>query len=130
VTASGLVRSAGMTTRLVVISICAAGAVASSASASCIPSTEREDIKRADAVFTGRVLSVPSSNGRATFRVLRVRKGRGRIHKGDTVRVYPEFYPSSITINWKPRGGERWRVYTQRRKHRWITNDCLGTRRL
>ena len=118
-----------MHTRLILITVCAVGALAPPAQASCIPSTESENVARADAVFVGRVLSVRSSDGRATFRVLRVRKGSHRIHKGDAVRVVPEFYPSSVTMNWTPKRGQLWRVYVQRRSGRWVTNDCLGTRR-
>ena len=119
-----------MSPRLILTSLLAFAALAPAAPASCIPSTERQNVARADAVFVGRVLSFRSSDGRATFRVLRVRKGSRRISKGDTVRVVPDFYPSSITLDWAPKRGERWRVYVQRRKARWITNDCLGTRRV
>ena len=80
-----------------------------------------------DAVFTGRVLSVGASGARATFRVLRVRKGR--LVRGDTVRVRAEPFPSSITFGWNPKVGQRWRVYTKRERRRWYTNDCMGTRR-
>lgn len=97
------------------------------AQASCIRSTERENIARADAVFTGRVVSGSPQRARAVFEVLRVRKGR--ISPGTRVRVYADPFPSSITINWAPRPGQRWRVYVQRKGSRWVTSDCLGTRR-
>jgi hypothetical protein len=119
-----------MITRLVLCTVCVMALVATPARASCIPSTERDHLKRAEAVFAGRVLSVRSSDGRATFRVISVRKGGARIHRGSSVRVYPWPYPSSVTINWKPRRGQRWRVYVQRKGQRWVTSDCLGSRRV
>jgi hypothetical protein len=118
-----------MTTRLAICAGVFGLLLAAPAHASCIPSTERDYVKRADAIFVGRVLSVRSRDGRATFRVLRVKKGRSRITTGSLVRVYPWPYRSSVTLNWKPRRGQRWRVYVQRKGHRWITSDCLGTRR-
>jgi len=122
------VRSRDMILRLGLLAACVLGAVASPAEASCIRSTERERVSRADAVFTGRVLSVSSSGRTATFRVLSVRKGR--VRKGASVRVSAEPFPSSVTIDWNPRRGQRWRVYTDRKGTRWITNDCMGTRRV
>jgi hypothetical protein len=107
---------------------CVTGLVAAPAHASCIPSTERDYLQRAGAVFVGKALSVRSSDARATFRVLRVRKGH--IKRGAAVAVYPTPYPSSVTIDWSPRPGQHWRVYVQRAGRRWITNDCLGTRRV
>jgi hypothetical protein len=98
-----------------------------SASASCVPLTEKERVRVSDAVFTARVLSVGASGARATFRVLKMRKGR--LTRGDTIRVRAEPFPSSITFGWNPKAGQRWRVYAQRGRGRWHTNDCLGTRR-
>ena len=103
-----------------------AGILAAPAHASCIRSSEREYVARADAVFVGRVLS--ASRGTARFRVLSVRKGR--IKRGSSVRVYARPYPSSVTLDWSPRPGQRWRVYVAREGRRWITNDCQGTRRV
>jgi hypothetical protein len=111
-----------------VIAACVTGLVAAPASASCIPSTEREYLQRSHVVFVGKVVSVRSSDARATFRVLRVVKGH--LRRGATVAVSPWIYPSSITINWAPRPGQHWRVYVQRAGRRWFTNDCLGTRRV
>ena len=115
-----------MTRRLLCLTAVATGLIAAPAGASCIPATEKEHISRADAVFTGRVLSV-RSDGRATFRVLSVRKGR--VKKGDAVRVRAEPFPSSVTLRWPPKVGQRWRVYVDRKSGRWMTNDCMGTRR-
>jgi hypothetical protein len=119
-----------MTMRLILATSCGLALAGTPAQASCIPATERDQLRRADAVFVGRVLSVRRSDGRATFRVLSVRKGRRRIHRGSAVRVYGEPYPSSVTIGWPPRVGERWKVYVDRRGRRWTTNDCMGTRRV
>jgi hypothetical protein len=116
-----------MACRITLIAACVTGLVAAPAQASCIPSTERDYLQRSRVVFVGKVLSVRSSDARATFRVLRVRKGQ--IRRNATVAVYPTPYPSSVTLNWSPRPGQHWRVYVQRAGRRWITNDCLGTRR-
>ena len=107
---------------------CLAGALLTApAQASCIRSTERQDLRRADAVFVGRVLSVRAGDGSAVFRVRRVVKGR--VIRGSRVRVHATPYPSSITIGWSPKAGQRWRVYADRRNGRWETDDCMGTRR-
>lgn len=118
-----------MTRRIALSTALAIALTAAPARASCIPSTERDYLKRADAIFVGRVLSVRASDGRATFRVISVRKGSPRIRKGSSLRVYPTPHPSSVTINWQPRRGQRWRVNVQRKGNRWTTSDCLGTRR-
>ena len=107
---------------------CAAGAfLTAPAEASCVRSDERQDLRRADAVFVGRVLSVRESDGSAVFRVRRVVKGRAT--RGSRVRVHATPYPSSVTIGWAPRAGQRWRIYAARRDGRWETDDCMGTRR-
>ena len=93
-----------------------------------MPSTYKQRPGRADAVFVGRVLSVSANGASAKFRVLSVTKGR--LHKGSTVRVLAKTYPSSITIDWKPRAGQRWSIYAERTGQRWITNDCMGSHRL
>lgn len=98
------------------------------AHASCVPSTYKQRLGRADAVFVGRVLSVSANGASAKFRVLSVTKGP--LHKGSTVLVLAKTYPSSITIDWKPRAGQRWRIYAARAGLRWITNDCMGSHRL
>lgn len=116
-----------MSARILCLTACLLGLAAVPASASCLPSSERERLHRADAVFVGRVLSVSSDGATASFRVQRIRKGR--VRKGSTVRVTAEPYPSSITIDWRPRVGQRWRVYAARDGRRWTTNDCMGTRR-
>ncbi len=97
------------------------------AQASCAPSTTRQKVQRADAVFVGRFLTVSANGASATFRVLSVRKGG--VRRGSVVRVSARPYPSSVTIDWKPRAGQRWRVYADRDGRRWVTNDCMGTRR-
>ena len=112
---------------LVAATACALALGAETAQASCVPSTEQEFRQRADAAFVGRVLSVRSSDGSARFRVRRVIKGR--LERGDRIRVIPRPHPSSVTINWNPRVGQRWRVYADRPGRRWLTNDCMGTRR-
>lgn len=112
---------------MAVASIAGLLVLASPAQASCIRSTERDYLKRADAVFVGRVTSVGPSGASARFRVLSVRKGR--IDPGSVVKVVAEPYPSSITISWTPKPGQRWRVYVKRSGKRWTTSDCMGTRR-
>jgi hypothetical protein len=79
-------------------------------------------------VLIGRALWVGPAHRRATFKVLRVRKGL--LRRGSSVRVISPTYPSSIAFNWPPRVGERWRVYAKRESERWTTNDCMGTRRV
>jgi hypothetical protein len=101
---------------------------AAPATASCIQQTDAQQVARADVVFVGRVVSVSADRASARFRVLRVRKGP--VRKGAIVRVTATPYPSSITIGWRPRKGQRWRVLAQRRGGRWTTDDCMGTRRL
>lgn len=120
-------RTTGMITRILLLTACALAAGAGTAYASCIPLSEAQRLSRADAVFVGRVVSVSSSGASARFRVLRVRKGR--VRKGTIVRVTAEPYPASTTIGWRPKRGQRWRVYAERSRYRWITDDCLGTRR-
>ena len=97
------------------------------ATASCIPLTRAQQLERADAVFTGRVLSVSASGATAWFRVKRVRKGPLTV--GSRVRVKAWPYPSSTTTGWRPRPRQRWKVYANRRDGRWWTDDCNGTRR-
>ena len=121
-------RSTGMPIRLIGLVTVAALAFAAPAQASCVPFTEKQRRHRSDAVFVGRVLSVSSSGASARFRVLRARKGP--LREGTSVRVVATPYPSSTTIDWRPRSGQRWRVYAQRRGDRWRTDDCLGTRRI
>ena len=117
-----------MTRRLIFTTVLATAVLAPPASASCARLTESERIRMSDAVFTGRVMSVSANGARATFRVIRARKGR--VARGETVRVRAEPFPSSITFGWNPKVGQRWRVYAQRERGRWNTNDCLGTRRI
>lgn len=115
------------TSHLVAATTCALALGAETAQASCVPSTEQDFRQRADAAFVGRVLSVRSSDGSAKFRVHRVI--RGRLERGDSIRVVTRPYRSSVTINWNPEVGQRWRVYADRLGRRWLTNDCMGTRR-
>jgi len=117
-----------MIKQLLCLTTAAVAVAAAPAQASCIRSSEGEHVRRAEAVFVGRVLSVRPREGTATFRVSSVRKGR--VRKGGVVRVYARPYPSSITIDWRPQVGQRWRIYADRTGRRWITNDCMGTRKL
>ena len=121
-------RRADMTRRLISLTVCAVAVSAVPAQASCIQSTARQKLERADAVFVGRVLSVSAKGGSASFRVTSVRKGR--LRKGQSVRVHADHYPSSVTFNWSPRVGDRYRLYVRRAGRRWLTNDCMGTREL
>ena len=116
-----------MKLRALGLTIAVIGVGAPAAHASCVPSSEGEYRKRADAIFVGRVLAIRESDGRAKFRVRRVLKGA--LTKGTVIRVFARPYPSSVTMNWSPELGERWRVYVDRPGRRWITNDCMGTRR-
>ena len=116
-----------MTTKLIIATLTAAGLVAGPASASCAITTQAERDALADAVFVGRVLSVDEEKGAARFRILAVRKGE--LRKGTTIRVLARPLRSSVTAAWSPREGERWRVAVQDKRDRWVTNDCLGTRR-
>lgn len=110
------------------IAVVGALAFASPARASCVPAQQRHDFARADAVFVGRVVSVSANGASAVFRVLRVAKGG--LHHHATVSVFADPFPSSVTLTWSPKRGQRWRVYAQRAHDRWVTNDCQGTRRL
>lgn len=116
-----------MTLRLLVLTLLLTAIVTGTARASCVPSTESQLLKRADAVFVGVVISARSSDDSAAFRILRVRKGR--LRRGAITRVYPIPRLSSVTIGWSPQTGQRWRLYVVRKNGRWITNDCAGTRR-
>lgn len=120
--------SRGWALHAAVLLTCAMGILAASAHASCVRSTERENLDRAGAVFVGRVVSVDQGGGAAVFRVQSVRKGS--LKRDARVRVYARPYPSSVTISWAPKPGQRWRVYVQRHGSRWVTNDCMGTRRV
>ena len=115
-----------MTVRIVLATAIAL-TVAAPAEASCAFLTEKEQRKYAEAVFTGRVISVRASDGSATFRILEVRKGQ--LKRGAITRVYPRPHPSSVTMGWNPRRGESWRLYVRRPGERWYTNDCAGTQR-
>jgi hypothetical protein len=96
------------------------------ASASCASATEAQRVARAEAVLVGRVVR-HIDGGTAKFRVLRVRKGSLRV--GDVVRVTTEpFFPIG-EFDWRPRRGQRWRIYARRSGRDWRTNDCMGTRR-
>lgn len=117
-----------MIARLVFVTACVLVVAPAPALASCIPSSSKQRLERADAVFAGRVLSVSARGDSASFRVLSVRKGR--LRKGASIRVTVEPYPSSITLGWSPRRGQRWRVYADRNGRRLVTNDCMGTRRV
>ena len=125
---AAVVRSAFMTLRLAGVTTGIFLGAATSAGASCLPSTSGQQLKRADAVFVGRVLSVGADGGSASFRVTSVRKGH--VSKGAAVHVVADPYPSSVTIDWSPVRGQRWRVYVHRSSKRWTTNDCMGTHRL
>ena len=116
-----------MIKRLICLTALATGLLAAPAGASCIPATENDRLRRAQAVFTGRVLTVSPDGARARFRVLSVRKGN--LKKGDSVWVRANPYPTSITLAWHPKVGQRWRLYVRRVNGKWSTNDCMGTRR-
>ena len=116
-----------MTKRIVICACLAGAALAAPAQASCVPASQRDDLGSAEAVFVGRVASARESDGSAVFRIRRVVKGR--VRRGALTRVFAEPYPSSITSGWRPRPGERWRIYAKRRAGGWTTHDCMGTRR-
>lgn len=120
-------RRNNMSARTIALTTCVLAFAVAPAEASCLPSSAQQRQQRADAVFVGRVLSVSANGASASFRVLSVRKGN--VRRGASVRVYARPYPSSVTIGWQPRAAQRWRVYVDRSGRRWVTNDCMGTRR-
>ena len=127
VTMKNVKRRKGMTTRAIALTTCVLAFAVAPAEASCVPSSAQQRLQRADAVFVGRVLTVSANGASASFRVLSVRKGN--VRRGASVRVHARPYASSVTIGWQPRAGQRWRVYVDRSGRRWVTNDCMGTRR-
>ena len=92
----------------------------------CAYADEAERFARADAVFVARVLR-HIDGGTGKFRVRRVLKGPLRV--GQAVRVTTEPLFPAEDFDWRPRRGQRWRIYARRSGRLWTTNDCMGTRR-
>jgi hypothetical protein len=117
-----------MIARTIALAAVGLGALATPASASCVPRTDEERLGSADLVFVGKVVSVSGAGASALFRINR--SAKGEFAKGDEVEITADPYPSSVTISWNPRKGQRWRVFAVKRGGRWTTDDCLGTHRV
>jgi hypothetical protein len=122
--------------RVVVAVSLALGAVGVTAqpclACTCAPATPHEYARRADVVFTGRVVKIirPLPDNvmgddflRVRFDVSRTYKGRARAHR--VVRTNESEGPCGFTFS----HGARYTVFAYRHKGRPSTNLCSGTKR-
>jgi hypothetical protein len=110
----------------------AAAALASAASASCLPLTPAEQRARAHVIFDGVALEGPTATGIQRFRVTRYLKGRGplilRVQTGNIRRADGTGSVTSVSIIVKR--GERWRIFARGKPPKVLqTNVCDGSRR-
>jgi hypothetical protein len=110
-----------------------AAVAASSANASCVPTTAAEQRARADVIFDGVALEGPTARGVQRFRVTRYRKGRGprvvRVNTGYVRRADGTGTITSVSI--VVRRGQRWRIFGRGSARKVLqTNVCDGSRRL
>jgi hypothetical protein len=109
------------------------GVLASSAQASCIPTTAAQQRARADVIFNGVALNGPTATGVQRFRVTRYLKGSGprivRVNTG-TIRR-PDGSGSTTSVSLFVRRSERWRIFARGSARRVLqTNQCDGSRKL
>lgn len=109
------------------------GAVASGASASCLPTTAADQRARASVVFDGVALEGPTATGVQRFRVRRYLKGDGprvvRVQTGTIKR--PDGSGSTTSVSLYVKRGERWRIFGRGRAAGVLrTTACDGSRRL
>jgi hypothetical protein len=114
-------------------SVAAAGVLASTAQASCVPMTAAQQRARADVIFNGVALEGPTATGIQRFRVTRYLKGHGpqfvRVSTGNIRRADGTGSVTSVSIS--VRRGERWRIFAQGKPPRVVkTTLCDGSRKL
>ena len=106
--------------------------LASSAVASCLPSTPAQQRARADVLFDGVALEGPTATGVQRFRVTRYLKGRGpavvRVATGAIRR--PDGTGSTTSVALYVKKGERWRIFARGFSRKVLqSNVCDGSRR-
>jgi hypothetical protein len=117
----------------VAVFVSGAAVAASTANASCLPTTAAEQQARADVIFDGVALEGPTASGVQRFRVTRYRKGRGprvvRVNTGYVRRADGTGTITSVSI--VVRRGQRWRILGRGSARKVLqTNVCDGSRRL
>jgi hypothetical protein len=117
----------------VAVFVSGAAVAASTANASCLPTTAAEQQARADVIFDGVALEGPTASGVQRFRVTRYRKGQGprvvRVNTGYVRRADGTGTITSVSI--VVRRGQRWRILGRGSARKVLqTNVCDGSRRL
>lgn len=125
-----------MTRNLLIACVAAAvtaALLASTAQASCIPSSPAQQLARASVVFDGVALDGPTRTGVQRFRVTRYLKGSGP----GIVRVYtgysrqPDGTVTLTSVSLTVKRNERWRIFgSGSAKQILQSNACNGSRRL
>ena len=106
---------------------------ASSAYASCIPSTPAQQRARASVIFEGIALEGPTATGIQRFRVSRYVKGRGprivRVNTGHIRRADGTGTTTSLSLFVKR--NDRWRIFARGSAEKVLqSNACDGSRKL
>jgi hypothetical protein len=106
---------------------------ASSAYASCIPSTPAQQRARASVIFEGIALEGPTATGIQRFRVSRYIKGRGpRIVRVNTGHIRRADGTGTITsVSLFVKRNDRWRILARGSALKVLqSNACDGSRKL
>lgn len=124
-----------MRPRLLIAFVAAAvtAGLASTAHASCIPSTPTENRARASVIFDGVAIEGPTRTGVQRFRVTRYIKGSGpevvRVNTGHIRRADGTRTFSSVSLIVKR--SERWRIFGRGSAINTLqSNVCAGSRKL
>jgi hypothetical protein len=125
-------RMVGRLALLILLVAGIAGALSTSAYASCIPSTPAEQRARADVIFDGVALEGPTASGVQRFRVDGYVKGSGArvvpVATGVTRTADGAGTVTSVSV--EVAEGERWRIYGNRDSGVVQTSTCAGSRKL
>lgn len=119
-------------TSLCVVAV-ALGLSASSAYASCIPSTPAQQRARASVIFEGIALEGATATGIQRFRVSRYVKGRGpRIVRVNTGHIRRADGTGTITsVSLFVKRNDRWRIFARGSAQQVLqSNACDGSRKL
>ena len=111
----------------------AVGLSASSAYASCIPSTPAQQRARASVIFEGIALEGPTATGIQRFRVSRYVKGRGpRIVRVNTGHIRRADGTGTITsVSLLVKRNDRWRIFARGSAQKILQSSaCDGSRQL
>lgn len=125
-----------MTQRLLIACVAAAvtaALLASTAQASCIPSSPTQQRARASVIFDGVALEGPTRTGVQRFRVTRYLKGSGpgivRVNTGRIKR--PDGTGSVASVSLIVERNERWRIFGRVSPKKILqSNACDGSRKL